>query len=228
MAIRHVAVIYVSQPGQVNLRVGVTNGVWGFKRPQPDLSTLQSDDWVLFGSGYTGGNPRVSTEEWPHHALGSLLVGRVRRGMYEDSEQVWPDEHDDTSYQHRFRWELADELHDVSLGAGGLEGAIAEGFRLSALGGGRGILVEVEDQLMQDLSAPGVGSGSTSTFSEVFGRILDLQASYASTNTPEMQERGELVRVSAPELLGRFLSRWSGHSSNMIAAQGRDGIGRKS
>lgn len=62
------------------------------------------------------------------------------------------------------------------------------------------------------------------------GKICKLQPSYSSTNTPEMQERGHLIRsVLAGELRTRLPALQKAFDSifDDLAVEGSDGIGRK-
>lgn len=61
-------------------------------------------------------------------------------------------------------------------------------------------------------------------------RICELQPKYSSSNTPEMQERGNLIRSDLTQELRsrlRDLSRAFDPLFDDLAAEGSDGIGRK-
>jgi len=75
-----------------------------------------------------------------------------------------------------------------------------------------------------DPSVEDVNTGSS--FKEVVARILDLQASWSSQNTPEMQERGVLIRQAGPRLVKDMLAGLSSLIPD-LAVEGRDGTGRK-
>ena len=66
-----------------------------------------------------------------------------------------------------------------------------------------------------------------SRFAETFGRIAQLQASYSSQNTPEMQERGVLVRQTAPSIIQDFLAQGSVGGVEDVKVRGQDGVGLK-
>jgi hypothetical protein len=53
-------------------------------------------------------------------------------------------------------------------------------------------------------------------------RILELQGEFSSLNTPEMQERGQLVRKEAPAIIRKWISK-----EKITDCEGRDGTGRK-
>jgi hypothetical protein len=65
-----------------------------------------------------------------------------------------------------------------------------------------------------------------SSFQEVVARVLDLQGSWSSQNTPEMQERGILIRQAGPRLVKNMLAGLSSLIPD-LAVEGRDGTGRK-
>ena len=57
-------IVYVGQASQNNLKHGLTKGIWGFKKKVAnDLLThkddFKEDIYLLIGTGYTGGSPRV-------------------------------------------------------------------------------------------------------------------------------------------------------------------------
>lgn len=61
-------------------------------------------------------------------------------------------------------------------------------------------------------------------------RIAELQLSYSSENTPEMKERGRIIRRDLPELLRGSLPTLKtsiGRFADDLKIEGRDGIGRK-
>jgi len=65
---------------------------------------------------------------------------------------------------------------------------------------------------------------------DVIQRIAELQLSYTSTNTLEMQERGRLIRKSLPQALCYYMESFSvaiGRFSTDLDIQGKDGQGAK-
>jgi len=65
---------------------------------------------------------------------------------------------------------------------------------------------------------------------ELIGEIAHLQTMYSSDNTDAMRRRGDLIRHSLPEALGRYRDRFRsklGRYGSSIDIEGRDGIGRK-
>jgi hypothetical protein len=138
--------IYVGNASEANLRVGLHKGVWGFPASPADLAKLRVGDLVVFASGYTGGSPRVPPEDWTHHNVQRVVVGRVTRPAYVDSSPVWPDEAEDgRTYPHRFTFDELGVYDDVPLGGGqALSEVAAEKVRMSAINRGHGYLAPVE------------------------------------------------------------------------------------
>lgn len=138
--------IYVGGASEANLRVGLEQGVWGFPASPADLANVRVGDLVLFASGYTGGSPRVSPEEWRNHSVRRVVLGRITRPAYVDASPVWPDEGTDgRTYPHRFTFEELEAYEDIPLSPGQqLSNLAAEKLRMSAINRGHGYLVPVE------------------------------------------------------------------------------------
>ena len=65
---------------------------------------------------------------------------------------------------------------------------------------------------------------------DVIQRIAELQLSYNSSNTEEMQERGRLIRKSLPQELSLHMDSFRkvlGRFSHDLSIQGKDGQGLK-
>ncbi|MFC2059611.1 MrcB family domain-containing protein [Chloroflexota bacterium] len=58
-------------------------------------------------------------------------------------------------------------------------------------------------------------------------QILELQPKWKSSNSPEMQERGQLIRGSLPKVLRTILPTISELESSGFRVEGRDGTGLK-
>lgn len=142
--------IYVGNASETNLRVGLDNGVWGFPASPADLANVRVGDLVVFASGYTGGSPRVSPEEWTNHNVRSVVVGRITRPAYVDSSPVWPDEAaDGRTYPHRFTFDELAAYEEVALGGGkALSEVATEKLRMSAINRGHGYLAPVDGSLL--------------------------------------------------------------------------------
>lgn len=138
-----VIAVYVGRASQDNLRVGISQGIWGFKKDQPDYGRLQPGDIVILASGFSGGSPRVPSDAWQRGQLESVEIGVVTSRSYHDREPVWPDEHsEEASYPYRFRFEHRGQVRSISLGDDGpLGDSVSESLRLSAIAQGRGYLV---------------------------------------------------------------------------------------
>ena len=147
--------IYVGSGSETNLRIGLDRGVWGFPTSPPDLSRLRIGDLVVFASGYTGGSPRVPSDEWANHSLRSIVLGRVTRGAYVDSSPVWPDEgQDGRTYPHRFTFDRLDSHENISLGTGQeLSTLAADKLRMSAINRGHGYLAPVHGSPLLERAA---------------------------------------------------------------------------
>lgn len=137
--------IYVGNASEANLRVGLDKGVWGFPASPADLANVRVGDLVVLASGYTGGSPRVPSEEWTNHIVRRIVVGRVTRPAYLDSSPVWPDETTNgRTYPHRFTFDELGTYEDVPLGGGeALSEIAAEKLRMSAINRGHGYLAPV-------------------------------------------------------------------------------------
>jgi hypothetical protein len=117
--------IYVagSPEGQRNLGIGIARGMWGIKAasaakkihiPGDDrtglaiLEAIEPGDIVLFATG--GPSSRVSAGGWAEASLRRGVMGRVTTAHHVDSMPVWPDD----VYEHRFGFEVAQELDGVT------------------------------------------------------------------------------------------------------------------
>jgi 5-methylcytosine-specific restriction protein B len=135
----NVVAVYVGQKSQGNLRVGLGRTTWGFKQDQDAYSKIAPGDVVVLGSGFTGGSPRVTDDQWVRHRLQSVWVATVTTPRFHDSGLLWPDESPGgVSYPYRFSFANARELHNVELGdRGPLGTAVSEALRMSAIAQGR-------------------------------------------------------------------------------------------
>lgn len=70
----------------------------------------------------------------------------------------------------------------------------------------------------------------TGKMKSIIKRISELQPRYSSTNTPEMKERGELIRGALVDAIKQLLPRLQAAFDNVfddLGVEGSDGIGRK-
>jgi 5-methylcytosine-specific restriction protein B len=150
-----VLAVYVGQKAETNLQTGLEARTWGFREERDDHRRVDVGDWLLLGSGYTGGSPRTPADDWSAHGLDRVIVGRIVRSLYQDSTPLWPDEKvGSANYPHRLEFELVENLPvDFS---GGLLGADAvEAIRRSALDRGLGYLAPAEGTLFErDRTSP--------------------------------------------------------------------------
>jgi|GEM_PF-4512079 len=145
--------VYVGERASGNFRVGLEARTWGWKEDRDDYAEVKPSDWLVMGSGYTGGSVRVSEEDWRRHRLGRVLLGRVTTSVYEDPTPLWPDEQSgDASYPYRLQFETVKELRDVSLGSDSPLGAdVVEALRKSACVRGIGHLVPAKGAAFESL-----------------------------------------------------------------------------
>jgi MoxR-like ATPase len=138
--------VYVGQVGEQNFATGGRRGWWGWRQMQPELSTVQPGDLILFGFGYSGGSPRVDADTWERNRIARAAVGRIEQVPFRTDEAIMPDELAGTaSYPYKVRFELLHDFADIDLNErGGLSREVAEALRLSALRQGTGIVRPVE------------------------------------------------------------------------------------
>lgn len=139
-----VLAVYVGKKSQINLRVGLAAGIWGFKAHQPHYDDIRPDDLILLASEYSGGSPRVQLEDWLTGSVATIELGVITSPTHVDHDPVWPDEHaPDTAYPYRFRFEHRGRIEGVSLTADGPLGkAVSDALRRSAIAQGRAYLLE--------------------------------------------------------------------------------------
>jgi hypothetical protein len=148
-----VLAVYVGQESQVNLRHGLSRGIWGFRdRAKPDkFDTLRPGDLILLASGYSGGSPRTSAEEWKKHSMCEIRIAEISMRPLIADEPEWPDEKDlpyDERYIHRIKFDpkTVDEWTDVRLDDREMLSAeLAEDIRKSAIQRGKGFIEDARD-----------------------------------------------------------------------------------
>lgn len=62
----------------------------------------------------------------------------------------------------------------------------------------------------------------TKSSADAFARVIDLQPAYSATNTPEMQQRGVIIRDEIPRLLREWLPEFEPIAGE-LDTEGRDG-----
>lgn len=128
-----------------NFETALKRGVWGFEEPRPALETLRPGDVVVFGEGYSGGQPRVGLAEWQQGSLRRLVLGSITRGMYRDTEPVWPDD----VYEFRFDFARVGDAPGVALAPDSIPQVIADALR--PVGTSTGRLVQLDDDQLAQL-----------------------------------------------------------------------------
>ena len=141
--IQQILCIYVGQSSEANLRHSRPDGRWGWKEHQPDYDMVKAGDLIILGSGYTGGSPRVSEEEFRRHQLRSLIVGRITRPIEEFAEPYWPDESGEVIYPFRLDFVEFETRSDVAIADldEDFGAPVVDALRRSAIAQPRGILV---------------------------------------------------------------------------------------
>jgi MoxR-like ATPase len=201
---RQVIVVYVPESGRVNLGVGLDRGTWGFKEDRSEYRSLRAGDWVLLGTGFSGGSPRVREEEWTRGSLRRLIVGRLTSGVFESREKLWPDEGGSVWYPFRFSFEDVGEVNDVELSGPELSPEISEAFRLSGIRSGSGIVRSVGGALLGRFTTR--GTSAADDLPKLLAQVLHLQSSWTKdATTAPMTERAILVKTAIPSMLGPLL-----------------------
>lgn len=79
---------------------------------------------------------------------------------------------------------------------------------------------------MSETFSASSGSPGDRALATAFERVIDLQPAYKAANTPEMQERGLLIREQIPGILRPWLPEFE-PITGPLATEGRDGTGLK-
>lgn len=179
---KQLVAVYVGRASEPNLTHSTTQTSvkWGWKVHQDEYPLIQPGNLVLFGMRYTGGSPRVQSDEYKSHRLDRVVLARATTKVHAESDPYWPDESDEVTYPWRLGFEVIEERNNQAIAELDNEfgGAVAEGLRLSGIKQGRGELVtisesqpsppdiepapfhEVADEFAQSLSASGRDYGS--------------------------------------------------------------------
>jgi 5-methylcytosine-specific restriction protein B len=140
--------VFVGSGSQSNFAFSRDKGRWGWKKDHADYARIQAGDTLLFASGYSGGSPRATLDKFLQHKLELVAVGTITSTVAEESSPFWPDEVDGVLYPYRLSFETLEFTHGVSIELLDAEygGSVAEAVRLSATGGGRGVVVDIKNQ----------------------------------------------------------------------------------
>ncbi|MHB1080901.1 MAG: McrB family protein [Prosthecobacter sp.] len=132
-----VLIVYVSQESTENYEHGIQNGVWGFKPNKRPNVEFGPGDYILFGRGFTGGQPRVTSSIWTQHRLREIAWAKITSKLELKTGLEWPDERRTAQVIYPFRLTFAETQrikHDVELsGKAQLTAELAEALRLSAI-----------------------------------------------------------------------------------------------
>ena len=145
--------VYVGRESRQNLEHGLRAGIWGFKdHAKPErFQTLNEEDVILLATGFTGGSPRTSFDEWRKHALEKVWYARIDGTPFHSTQGEWPDEtslpeHERYCWRLRFDPTSVQTLSDVRLNDQTLLSLhLAEQLRRSGSANGRGYIVEEAD-----------------------------------------------------------------------------------
>jgi len=139
--------IYVGKASETNLHHGLVNGIWGFKKSvSKNLETgfiLDEESYILLGSGYSGGSPRVDKTEWVKYNLSNLYFAKITSNIFNDTNQEWDDENKmdiNDRYSVRIRFDKSSLLKYSNIPLSSLNNEIAESLRSSAIAQSRGYL----------------------------------------------------------------------------------------
>jgi MoxR-like ATPase len=174
--------IYIGERARANFESGGRRGWWGWRRAPGDAERANVGDLIVFGSGFSGGSPRVDHNDWRQRELRQLVIGRIDKPAFRTDEAVMPDERSgDAQYPWKLRFTILGDVEDVSLKPGeDLNREAIEALRLSAINQGRGDSAPVAGSplLERYLDPVGPEQGSTSpadvrSLAEEFARLVE-------------------------------------------------------
>ena len=142
--------VYVGKASETNLKHGLKRGIWGFKKEvSKDIlnskDLLDEDTYLLIGSGYSGGSPRVKNEKWLVNNLSSVYLAKINSNIFEDDTPEWDDESAldaDKRYSIRFRFDVNTLTKYSNILLSTLPEEISENLRRSAIAQSRGYISE--------------------------------------------------------------------------------------
>jgi hypothetical protein len=153
-------IVYVGQASQNNLKHGLTKGIWGFKKKVAnDLLThkddFKEDIYLLIGTGYTGGSPRVDYNIWSENSLTNLYIAKINSDLFHDDIPEWDDEIklDITErYSVRFTFDVTSLSEYYSIPTDILQFDISNSLRLSAIAQSRGYMLnDIDIEKIKDI-----------------------------------------------------------------------------
>jgi MoxR-like ATPase len=212
--------IYVARSAADNLTIAREKGTWGSNR-ESVLIGVKSGDEVLFVHDL---QPEEKVKGWPRvpaeHYQGTaklIMLAVATSDVYEDDSRVWADD----VYPYRFRFRILSEEPDSTFSRQIVPADV---------------IAAVRDSNVRRKAIPISSIGATltpdkvreaETIWQVFSGILDLQSKWADHSTPDMDERGRLIRKRGPALLRSILPN-VGELPSGWEVEGSDGSGRKS
>jgi len=221
-----VLAVFVGQASQTNLTYGLQNGIWGFKAAaKPDhFEKLKPGDFIVLGSGYSGGSPRTSFDEWKSETLSHIRFARVTATPFRSVQAEWPDEShlsegDRYVWRIRFDPESVKTLTNVALNNDSvLTPQFSECLRKSGSANGRGYVLPASSfKALENNDATALKETSVSTPTSE----LPFDAECVGLFEQALQNAGVVVSRT---LVIRMLS--SLVSKNLVLLTGLSGSGK--
>jgi hypothetical protein len=228
--------IYVGRQADRNFKIGMDQRIWGWRDPSAGAETAEATAWLedpqqptylVFVQGATRtppveGWPRVPLEMWRDASYAAITVARLTGTLYRSVDRVWPDD----IYPYRVRFDDVTPLGDATVRQ--LHPDATAAIRSSLLHQGRPVLGPEpqfgEDKAQQSVEDEVAESGRL--ISDLIPEVVRLQRAWSRTNTPEMQQRGALIRRSIPAAI-RALLPGEGTLPFTPSIEGSDGSGSK-
>jgi len=193
--------IWVGKDAAKNYQVGMESGIWGFPNLRADYSKVRRGTYIVFGRMHSDGSPRVSKDDWAQGRVSEVTLCRVVREFWQDDTPHWPDENTgEARYPHRIGIEPVRAFKNVSAQSQVITSEAFEGLRLSALGQGKGVLVEraVLSQAGDESPSEAGSMDDESEFNDEaaqsFDEVVDLRPL-----VPEFKKAVESARLVASQ-----------------------------
>lgn len=210
-----VVAVYVSRGATTNLQVGLRDGIWGWKREQPELSGLRGGEWLVLGLGFSGGSPRTEIDHWRQHRLERVVVARVAGRVFVDDTKVWPDEGPELAYRNRVRISVETEFHAVGLDGSVLPLEVSDALKRSVSGGNARLAAVDSVQWQAFISGDDEGAGE-----EERGDVPNVVEEFVA----EVQASGMGSRPEADERHRAFIA--STLAKPLVILAGLSGSGK--
>ena len=176
--------------GHQNLEHAVATRIWGFRKWEQDFASITPGTLVLLATGYlhptSGGSPRKPSSTYVQGAMNRILLFRAESPIRREDRPHWPDEVREsvTKYPFRFTMTYLRELNSVNLSQ--IPFDIAEGFRMSALKQGAGVVVG-ESAFLSALEAGGVPLGQERITARWGDKTAGIGAFFAAVDPDVIQ-----------------------------------------